>query len=236
VFGRRKAKTHGQMMRTELNEGLGHLLQAAAHAAGGMGAAVGPKWDTARGHLPPTIGKAGHLAAQGIDTTMAAFAPLLEAARTGAETATRKARKAGKYKAGTKESGMSRKRTTMLVGLLAAGAAAGAAGAMVARRRNRAKWDEYERQGIQSAREGAKSMLDSARSTMEAGAQKLAGATERAQDAVSGWSDNAEGSLASTKDTANLFADQAAQATEHGKSKADQFADKAATISKNSRS
>jgi hypothetical protein len=236
VFGRRKAKTHGQLMRAELNEGIGHLWQAAAHAAGGMGAAIGPKWHTAKDHFPPGLGKARHLAAHGIDTTMAAFAPLLEAARTGAETATKKARKAGKYKAGTKESGMSRKRTTMLVGLLAAGAAAGAAGAMVARRRNRAKWDEYERQGIQSAREGAKSMLDTARSTMETGAQKLAATTERAKDAVSNWSDSTEGTLASTKDTANLFADQAAQATEHGKSKADQFADKAATISKNSRS
>ncbi|OLB64324.1 MAG: hypothetical protein AUI10_11635 [Actinobacteria bacterium 13_2_20CM_2_72_6] len=227
-------------MRAELNEGLDHLRQAAAHAAGGMGAAVGPKWDSAKGHLPPTIGKARYLAANGIDTTMAAFAPLLEAARTGAETATKKARKAGKYKAGTKESGMSRKRTTMLVGLLAAGAAAGAAGAMVARRRNRAKWDEYERQGIQSAREGAKSMLDNARSTMDAGAQRIAGTAERAKDAVSSWTDSPDSGHASTKETANLFADQNAQgahsATEPGKSKTDQFADKAATISKNSRS
>src|SRR5436305_14925872 len=100
-------------MRAELNEGLEHLRQAAAHAAGGMGAAVGPKWDSAKGHLPPGIGKARHLAASGIDTTMAAFAPLLEAARTGAVIATKNARKAGKYQAGTKESGMSRKRTTM---------------------------------------------------------------------------------------------------------------------------
>jgi hypothetical protein len=216
-----------------------------------MGATVGPKWDSAKGHLPPGIGKARHLAAHGLDTTMAAFAPLLEAARDGATSATRKARKAGKYKAGTKESGMSRKRTTMLVGLLAAGAAAGAAGAMVARRRNRAKWDEYERQGIQSAREGAKSMLDTARSTVDASAQRIAGTAERAGQAVSSWTDSARESadsgLASTKETANLFADQTAQgagttaaragdAIEHGKSKTDQFADKAATISKNSRS
>jgi hypothetical protein len=223
MFGRRKAKTHGQLMRSELNEGLGHLWQAAAHAAGSMGAAVSPKWDSAKGHLPPGIGKARHLAAHGLDTTMAAFAPLMEAARTGAETATKKARKAGKYRAGTKESGMSRKRTTVLVGLLAAGAAAGAAAAVVARRRNRAKWDEYERQGIQSAREGAKSVLDNARSTVDANA-----------------TDSDDSARASTKETGNLFADQSAQAAhaaaEHGKSKTDQFADKAATISKNSRS
>ncbi len=227
MFGRRKAKTHGQLMRTELNEGFGHLWQAATHAAGGLGATVGPKWDAAKGHLPPSIGKARTAAAHGIDTTLTAFGPLLSATRDGATTAINKARKA-KSKAGKKESGMSRKRTTLLVGLLAAGAAAGAAGAMVARRRNRAKWDEYEQRGIQAARQGAKSMLDSAQSTLDKTAQRT------------------DSTLASTKETANLFADQAAQATgttagrageaiEHGKSKTDQFAEKAATISKNSR-
>jgi len=224
VFGRRKAKTHGQLMRAELSEGFGHLWQAATHAAGGLGATVGPKWDTAKGHFPPSIGKARTAAAHGLDTTLTAFAPLLIAARDGATTATNKARKA-KSKAGKKESGMSRKRTTLLVGLLAAGAAAGAAGAMMARRRNRAKWDEYEQRGIQAARQGAKSMLDSAQSTLDKSAQRT------------------ESTLASTKETANLFAEQAAgstaaragEAIEHGKPKADQFAEKAATISKNSR-
>jgi len=226
VFGRRQAKTHGQLMREELSEGFGHLWQAAAHAAGGVGATVGPRWDSARGHLPPSIGKARHLAAHGLGTTMTAFAPLLEAARTGAATATDKARKA-KNKAGKEESGMSRKRTGLLVGLLAAGAAAGAAGAMMARRRNRAKWVEYEQRGIQAARQGAKSMPDSAQSTMDKGAQRTAGT---------------DSPHASNKETTNLFADQAGttaaragEAMEHGKSKTDQFAEKAATISKNSR-
>src|SRR2546421_7320918 len=123
VFGRRQRKTHGQLMREELSEGFGHLWQAAAHAAGGVGATVGPKWYTAKQHLPPSIGKARTVAAHGLDSTMAAFTPLLEAARIGAETATTKAR----TKAGKKESGMSRKRTTLLIGLLTAGAAAGAA-------------------------------------------------------------------------------------------------------------
>jgi len=219
VFGRRQRKTHGQLMRAELSEGFGHLWHAAAHAAGGVGATVGPKWDTAKQNLPPSIGKARTVAAHGLDSTMAAFTPLLEAARSGAASATTKARKA-RTKAGKKESGMSRKRTTLLVGLLAAGAAAGAAGAMVARRRNRAKWDEYEQRGIQAARQSAKSMLDTAQSTLDTGAQRISGT---------------EGSHASTKETANLFAEQAGQATEQGRSKTDQFAEKAATISKNSR-
>jgi len=234
VFGRRQAKTHGQLMREELSEGFGHLWQAAAHAAGGVGATVGPRWDSARGHLPPSIGKARHLAAHGLGTTMTAFAPLLEAARTGAATATDKARKA-KNKAGKEESGMSRKRTGLLVGLLAAGAAAGATGAMMARRRNRAKWEEYEQRGIQAARQGAKSMLDSAQSTMDKGAQRIAGTADRIGQGT-------DAAAASAKETTNLFADQAGttaaragEAMEHGKSKTDQFAEKAATISKNSR-
>jgi hypothetical protein len=227
VFGRRRAKTHGQLMRAELSEGFGHLWQAAAHATGGLGATVGSKWDTARGHLPPSVSKAGAAAAQGLDTTLTAFVPLLYAARDGATTATNKARKA-RSKAGKKESGMSRKRTTLLVGLLAAGAAAGAAGAMMARRRNRAKWDEYEQRGIQAARQGATSMLDPTQSTLDKDVHRT------------------DAALASTKETANLFADQAGQPTgttaarageaiEHGKSKTDQFAEKAATTSKNSR-
>ena len=245
MFGRQKAKTHGQQMRTELSEGFGHLWRAAAHAASGVGATVGPKWDSARDHLPPSIGKARHLAASGVGTTIAAILPLVAAARAGAEDATKRARMAK-----TKESGMSRRRKKVLIGLLAAGAAAGAAGAVMARRRNRAKWDEYEREGIQTARDSARSALDSARSTMEAGAQRVAGAAERAGQSMSGRMDSARDSTdamyASTKETTNLFADQAAhaagqaaaragEAMEHGKSKTDQFADKAATISKNSR-
>ncbi len=127
MFGQRKTKTHGQLMREELSEGFGHLRQAAGHAAGGVG-----------GTLPARLG-----------VVMAALTPSVLAARTRAA---------------------SRRRTTILVGLLAAGVAAGAAGAMMARRRNQAKWDEYEQRGIQAAREDAESVLDPAKSTMDEGA------------------------------------------------------------------
>src|SRR5436305_6026551 len=91
VFGRRQVQTHSQLMRDELSEGFGHLWQAAAHAAGGVGATVGPKWDTAKGHVPPGIGKVRNAAARGAGTTMTAFVPIMAAARLGAATATRKA-------------------------------------------------------------------------------------------------------------------------------------------------
>jgi hypothetical protein len=184
VFRRRQVKTQSQLMRDELSEGFGHIWQAAAHAAAGLGETVGPKWDSAKGHLPPRTRTMRDAATYGWDSTLAAFAPLMDAARSGAVTATKKANKARK-KAMKKESGMSRKRATILVGLLTAGAAAGAAGALIARRRNRAKWEEYEAQGIKAVR-----------STVDKGAQK-----------VSGWADAAREST----ETPNIFAEQAKQ-------------------------
>jgi hypothetical protein len=125
---------------------------------------------------------------------MAAFLPLMEAARAGATgAATMTAQKAG-MKLGRKASRRSRRRGRMLVGLMAAGAAVGTAGALLARRRSRAKWQEYESEAIGTARHATKSALESAKSTMDQGAQGVAGAA------------------APTKDTTNVFADQAAQA------------------------
>jgi hypothetical protein len=238
VFGRRQVKTHSQLMRDELSEGFGHLWQAAAHAAGGVGATVGPKWDSAKEHFPPRAGSMRNAAAHGLDSTLAAFMPLMDAARTGAANATKKAQKARKM-AGKKESGMSRKRATILVGLLTAGAAAGAAGAIIARRRNRARWEEYEAQGINAVRGAAKSALDTTKSTMDKGAQKVGNWTDTARD-------SADSAMSSASDSANLFAEQTkhaagnmagrtGEAMEQGKAKTDQFADKAHTISKNNR-
>jgi len=227
VFGRRQVKTHSQLMRDELSEGFGHLWQAAAHAAGGVGATVGPKWDSAKGHLPHRAGKMRDVAAHGLDSTMAAFAPLFEAARTGAMNATRKAQKAGK-KARKRESGMARKRTTILVGLLTAGAAAGAAGAIIARRRNRAKWEEYEAQGINAARGYAKSALDSTRNAADKGAQRVGQAADSAAETANLFAEQ-------TKQAAGTIAGRTGDALEQGKAKTDQFAEKAHTISKNNR-
>jgi hypothetical protein len=143
-------KTHSQLMREELNEGFDHLWQAAAHAAEGIGATVGPKWDSAKESLPPQVGKMRDVAAHGMDSTLAAFAPLMEAARAGAMNATRKAQKAA-WRSRRKKSGLARKRTTIVLGLLTAGAAAGAVGAVIVRRRSRARWQEYEAQGLTGA-------------------------------------------------------------------------------------
>ena len=230
MFGRRQVKTHSQLMRDELSEGFGHLWHAAAHAAGGIGATVGPKWDSTRGHLPHNAGTMRDAATHGWESTLAAFAPLMEAARTSAATATKNAQKARK-KAMKKESGMSRKRATILVSLLTAGAAAGAAGALMARRRNRAKWAEYEARGTQAVR-----------STMDKGAQKIGAAAERAGQTVSGWTETArettDSTLGGARETGNPFAEQ----TKHtpgniaGRTSETIEPGKAHSISKNTRS
>ncbi len=220
MFGGRQVKTHGQLMRDELSEGFGHLWQAAAHAASGVGATVGPKWDSARERLP-RAGRMRDAAAHGLDSTVAAFVPLMDAARTGAADATRKAQQA-RSKARKRESARTRKRATMLVGLLTAGVAAGAAGAVMAKRRNRNRWEEYESRAINAMPGGG-----TARSTVDKGAHRAASAAE------------------AVGETADVFAEQTEQtkqaaartdeAAEQGKARTDQYPEKAHTVSKNSR-
>jgi hypothetical protein len=118
------------------------------------------------------------------------------------------------------------------MGLLAAGAAVGAAGAMASRRRNHAKWEEYESQGMGADAGDAKSMTDSAKSTMDKSADKVATTVDKATDKMSRWADSAKSAASSAADNA---AEKSGDAAEYGKAKTDQFADKAAAASKNSR-
>lgn len=149
--------SHAALVRSELGEGMGHLWQAAGHAAGGMGEAAGPAWRVARrrmmmtpaGHgrgwraaMMPSLG-----AARRWGTKVAAMAPLAAVAPTGGAMRRKRANRAITKVIMNKESRTGRRRNRMLVGLLAAGAAAGAASAMAARRRNRMAWEEYETHG-----------------------------------------------------------------------------------------
>lgn len=124
MFGRKElARTHKRKLLDELTESYGHLKLAAGHAAGGAAEKVTPTYDKAR-----------LVASRGWHTTKDAFNPLYSQVKEGAANA-------------RKETQVSKKnRWPALVGLLAAGAAVGAAGAMVARRRriSTTQWDEYE--------------------------------------------------------------------------------------------
>jgi hypothetical protein len=128
VFGRSKSRTHSEQLVDELSQSYGHLKMAAAHAAGGAAERMTPSYDRAR-----------IMAARRWGTTKGTFSPLYDQIREGAANAR------GVIVVGRKEPEMKRNKWPMVMGLVAAGAAAGAAGAMIARRRRvAAQWDEYD--------------------------------------------------------------------------------------------
>jgi hypothetical protein len=184
VLRRSQAMTHSEMMRAELGEGFEHLRNAAEHAAGGVGATVGPRLDSARKRVGPGTDRVRDAASQGWDTTLAALTPLVEAARTGAVEAGRQTTRARKKMSRKKTSRMSGKRTGLLVGLLTVGAAAGAAGVIIARRRSRSQWEEYDAGSAGMANGQAQSVLDSTRSAMDMAAGKASGGAAEASDKV----------------------------------------------------
>jgi hypothetical protein len=157
VFGIRRRKTQGQLARAELNRGIGHLRQAATHAARGAGDTVVPRVQAARGAVAPTAVVVRDRASSGLATTAAALAPLALAVRNAQSEAADRA-VAGKRAATAKQAVVSRKAKkkmkakrksrrsgTMMAGLLAAGAVAGLAGAMALRRhRDQQEWAEYD--------------------------------------------------------------------------------------------
>jgi hypothetical protein len=156
------------MFRNEVGEGMGHLWHAAGHAAYGMGEAAGPAWRsmtnrgaTRRGGMMPSWAMSPSLgAARRLGTRVAAMAPLAVMAPTGGAGKNRRAKRAITKVIMKKESKSGRRRVGMLVGLLAAGAVAGIAGAMASRRRNRMAWEEYETHGHGYAAERAEPMMD----------------------------------------------------------------------------
>lgn len=125
MFGRSKpSRTHTQRLWDELMESYGHLKLAAGHAAGGAAERVTPSYDRAR-----------DMAVRRWDETMHTLGPLYDQMREGAAHA-RKEKQVAKNR---------KRKWSLVIGLLAAGTAAGAIGAIVARRRRAAaQWDEYE--------------------------------------------------------------------------------------------
>ncbi len=165
-------KTRGELMRQELGSSWEHFLQAASHAANGVGSSVAPRATRAR-----------LAAGRGWDS---AIAPLAAAYREGAADARAAALKLSKKsKNGRKGKRMSGKRVGMLVGLLAAGAAVGAAGALVIRRRRKAKWSEYDvNDTFDSMSSDARSMLDRAGSKVDTAKEKAADKLESAASSL----------------------------------------------------
>ena len=161
MFGRRQTKTHGRLMREELIESMEHFRMAAAHAAGGAAGAIAPRFEAARGRVEPTVNRS-------LDW-------LTETARDSARKANKTARKARNEKRGKS---MAQRRWPMMVGgLLIAGAAAGAAGALISRRRQK-RWNEYGT----STYAGDRSFASTAKSGIDAGMEKASHIADTARD------------------------------------------------------
>jgi len=214
VFGRNKpSQTHTQQLLDELAESYGHLRLAAGHAAGGAAEKVTPGYDKAR-----------NTAARGWSSTKGAFSPLYEQMREGATNARKEAEVAN-----------SKNRWPMLMGLLAAGAAVGAAGALVAKRRRAAQhWDEFEpgaalddsAYDLDEARDEAGRVTDSTKDKTGPATGKVAAGAAAVAETVSTQAGKVAESLHGKSDSAAKVGDKAKGAADKTGDAASKAADK----------
>ena len=171
MFATMRRKNRSAKMKNELGQSVDHFKRAASIAAQETSATVGPKFNAARDRVQPTAAKAKDAASSSWDSALATLTPLITAATDKAQQVSRNTAKASKkdVKAsrktarknakrlekranktlGRKQAGRSRAK---LGGLLLAGAAVGAAGAYVMRKRRQEQWDEYDPTPVTSAR------------------------------------------------------------------------------------
>ena len=189
VFGRKQQRTQTQLLMDELAESYGHLKSAAGHVAGGTAEKLTPPYDRAR-----------NAASLSWYTTKDAFAPLYEQMREGAANA-------------RKEQQVKKNRWPVLVGLLAAGAAVGAAGAVVARRRRTAaQWDEYDPMpAVSDASYGSPTSSSTAASKMAGATDKVTASAANVADAVSTQAGKAADSLHEKSSGRGSMSDKAAR-------------------------
>jgi gas vesicle protein len=221
MFGlsREPSRTNTELMRDELGESWVHFMQAANHAATGVGASVGP-----------ATGKMKSAAARSYTGTVAKLAPLAVAYKAGAHDATvaLKASKAAK-----KENEMPRKRTGLLMGLLAGGVAVGAAGALVMRRRRQQQWAEYDpSEALESVRSDSRSIVDKVSSKTDTAIDK---ASQHASKAMERGADKLNDAASSLRDGRNTAKGKVDDLAEAANDKTDEFTDRISSASKNGR-
>lgn len=154
MFATMQRKNRSASMRNELGQSVDHFRRAASIAAQETSATVSPKFSAARGRVRPTATRAKDVASTGWDSALATLTPLVAAATDNArqmgKTAKADKRNARKLEKRTNKalSRMQRRRTgARLGGLLLAGAAVGAAGAYVVRKRRHEQWSEQDSSG-----------------------------------------------------------------------------------------
>ncbi|WP_144119790.1 hypothetical protein [Catellatospora sichuanensis] len=219
-------KTRAELMREEMGQSWDHFLQAATHAAGGVGASFGP-----------TTGRMRRVTSRGMDSTMSALTPLAAAYREGAADAMNASKKAhAKARKHKKGGHVSRSGNTgMLIGLLAAGAAVGIAGALVMKRRRQQQWSEYDpSQALETMRSETKSMTDKTAGKADSVIDKATHHTSKAMDKTADKLHEAASSLkGGGRDTMKSKVNDAAEAANDA---TDSFASKySSSGSKNGR-
>jgi len=155
VFATMRRKNRSAKMKSELAQSVDHFKRAASLAAQETSATVGPKIYAARDRVQPTAVKAKDAASSSWDSALATLTPLVTAATEKTQRVSKSTAKASKKDAKKKAKkldksaarALGRKRSNRgakLGGLLIAGAAVGAAGAYVVRKRRQEQWDEYD--------------------------------------------------------------------------------------------
>jgi hypothetical protein len=161
MFRRRQVKNHRTLVRDELGESFDHFRMAVIHAKDGTAAHMGPRISATRRPMTPTLRKAS-------GATLATVGPIALAAGESAKSAAR----TGRAKL-MREQPRVRRWPKVVGGVLITGAAVGAAGTFMARRRaNRSRWEEYGTARSPMSNTDA-SMASSTRQTVEAGKQKV---------------------------------------------------------------
>ncbi len=163
MFATMRRKNRSAKMKSELGQSVDHFKRAASIAAQETSATVGPKFYAARDRVQPTAVKAKDAASSSWDSALATLTPLVTAATEKAQQVSRNTAKVSKKdaKASRKNARKNAKKLekranktlgrkqqsrsgAKLGGLLLAGAAVGAAGAYLVRKRRQQQWDEYD--------------------------------------------------------------------------------------------
>jgi hypothetical protein len=200
-------KTRGQLAKEEFGVGFDHMMQAATHAAGGVGSTMGPRMHGMRSMITPASGRVRTAASSGWDSTVSSLAPLMAAAREGAREATEVAIKTRAKAANRRkrEKQVKQRRIGMALGFLAAGVAVGAAAALVVRRRRRNAWEDYD------PSEALESMMDSVGDRVSDVKGTASGMKDKAMDKAGDMQDKAGEMKDKTADSTMARSGESAQ-------------------------
>ncbi|MBX6356927.1 MAG: hypothetical protein IRZ05_13875 [Micromonosporaceae bacterium] len=137
MFSRRPAKTRSELFRDELGESFGHLKQAASHGADTVSTAMRPRMSAAkRMAMGTAAGAMARMAAarkQQAGEKARSMVPMMGRNKMPMMGRNKRKREMARKRRGRR-----------LAGLLAAGAAAGAVGTLIGRRRRHTSWDAYD--------------------------------------------------------------------------------------------